>query len=258
VSAPRARVWFLDTSSLLSMAVDKDIEAAVLDETGNDRVVIIDIVQDELTHRAGIPETAALAKTALAGIRPDWPVMDTTRYVTLEDVQSAQEDVADGRNLTDDWQHWAESTIIALARRSATTGLTSKILLNIQDPPQRGLRRPTGRLHRAAHARRQYSLSPPRTRPEQPHDRRSSRCTRRNAPSSRAWPSSDRQRLRRPHRPRTWTRRKALTLRHCTVGWSERVGPGAGSLRILRRVRAVSRAPTCAVAKSDPVLASCG
>jgi len=130
VSAPRARVWFLDTSSLLSMAVDKDIEAAVLDETGNDRVVIIDIVQDELTHRAGIPETAALAKTALAGIRPDWPVMDTTRYVTLEDVQSAQEDVADGRNLTDDWQHWAESTIIALARRSATTGLTSKILLS--------------------------------------------------------------------------------------------------------------------------------
>lgn len=41
--------------------------------------------------------------------------MDTTRYVTLEDVQLAQEDVADGRILTDDWQHWAESTIIAIA-----------------------------------------------------------------------------------------------------------------------------------------------
>lgn len=56
--------------------------------------------------------------------------MDTTRYVTLEDVQLAQEDVADGRILTDDWQHWAESTIIAIARRSATTALTSKILLS--------------------------------------------------------------------------------------------------------------------------------
>lgn len=33
------------------------------------------------------------------------------------------------------------------------------------------------------------------------------------------------------------------------------VGPGVGSLRILRCVRAVPRAPTCAVAKSDPMLA---
>ncbi len=49
------------------------------------------------------------------------------------DVQLAQEDVADGRTLTDDMQHWAESTIIALARRSATAGLTSiKILFSEQ------------------------------------------------------------------------------------------------------------------------------
>lgn len=130
MTGPRARVWFLDTSSLLSMAVDKNIEAAIFDEIGNQHVVIIDIVQDELTRRAGIPETAGLAKIALSGIEPHWSVMDTTRYVTLEDVQLAQEDVADGRILTDDWQHWAESTIIAIARRSATTALTSKILLS--------------------------------------------------------------------------------------------------------------------------------
>ena len=58
MSAPRVTIWFLDTSSLLSMAVDEDIEAAALDEIGADSVVIIDIVQDELTRRAGIPETA--------------------------------------------------------------------------------------------------------------------------------------------------------------------------------------------------------
>ena len=29
MSAPSQRIWFLDTSSLLSMAVDEDIEAAV-------------------------------------------------------------------------------------------------------------------------------------------------------------------------------------------------------------------------------------
>jgi hypothetical protein len=33
------------------MAVDKDIAAAVLDEIGDGHVVIIDIVQDELTRR---------------------------------------------------------------------------------------------------------------------------------------------------------------------------------------------------------------
>jgi len=116
VNAARQRIWFLDTSSLLSLAVDEDIEAAV---------------QDELTRRAGIPETAGLAKIALTCIKPHWSVMDTTRYVSLDDVQQAQEDVADGRTLLDDEQHWAESTIIALVRRSATALLTSiKILLS--------------------------------------------------------------------------------------------------------------------------------
>jgi hypothetical protein len=57
--------------------------------------------------------------------------METQRYVSLEEVQIAQEDVADGRTLTDDMQHWAGSTIIALARRSATAGRTSiKMLLS--------------------------------------------------------------------------------------------------------------------------------
>jgi len=131
VSDSVTRVWFLDTSSLLSMALDEEIEAAVLDEIGGAPVIIIDIVQDELTHRAGIPETAGLAKNALDRLQPHWTVMDTKRYVSLEEVQLVQEDVADGRTLTDDMQHWAESTIIALARRSASAGFTSiKMLLS--------------------------------------------------------------------------------------------------------------------------------
>lgn len=128
-----ATVWFLDTSSLLSMAVDEEIEAAVLDEIGGEHVVIIDVVQDELTHRAGIQETAGLAKNALDRIRPHWTVMDTSRYVSLEEVQLVQEDVADGRTLTDDMQHWAESVIIALARRSASAGFTSVKMLLSED-----------------------------------------------------------------------------------------------------------------------------
>jgi len=131
VSTPGKRIWFLDTSSLLSMALDEKIEAIVLDEIGNDHVMIIDIVQDELTRRAAIPATAGLAKTALDRLQSDWTNMDTAPYVKLEDVRQAQEDVADGRILTDDMQHWAESTIIALARYSAAKGYTSiKMLLS--------------------------------------------------------------------------------------------------------------------------------
>jgi hypothetical protein len=90
---PVKRVWFLDTSSLLSMAVDERIEAAVLDEIGDDPVMIIDIVHDELTRRAGMAATAGLAGTALSRFQPRWTIMATDRYVTLEDVQVAQEDV---------------------------------------------------------------------------------------------------------------------------------------------------------------------
>jgi hypothetical protein len=59
--------------------------------------------------------------------------MDTRRYVSLEEVQLAEEDVADGPTLTDDMQHWAESTIIALARRSASASLTSVKMLLSED-----------------------------------------------------------------------------------------------------------------------------
>ncbi|MGH3277370.1 MAG: hypothetical protein ACRDNZ_23965 [Streptosporangiaceae bacterium] len=128
---PGKRVWFPGTSSLLSMAVHEGIEAAVLDEIGGDPVMIIDIVHDELTRRAAISGTAELAKAALGRFRPHWTVMDTGRFVTLGEVRLAQEDVGDGRTLTGDKQHWAESTIIALARRSAAAGFSSiKILLS--------------------------------------------------------------------------------------------------------------------------------
>lgn len=124
------RLWFLDTASLISMAVDDAITNAVLEQIGTDRVVIIDVVNDELGYRATQKETAQLAKVALANKKPDWHDMNT-EVVALDDVRQAQEDVADGRILTDDYQHWAESTIIALARQSAAAGSTTiKVLLS--------------------------------------------------------------------------------------------------------------------------------
>jgi hypothetical protein len=130
VTGPGRSIWFLDTASLLSMAVDVDIAAAVLAEIGSDVVVIIDVVHEELRHRASISSTAALAQTAMAGIQPHWTLMNTERLVLLEDVQRAQEDVADGRTLIDDEQHWAESTIIALGRRSSASSTSIKLLLS--------------------------------------------------------------------------------------------------------------------------------
>jgi hypothetical protein len=133
VNAPvtgSTRFWFLDTASLLSMAVDDAIAAAVLSEIDDDTVVIIDVVVSELEHRATMTGTAALAKAALASRRPNWVELGTNS-VPLEMVLAAQEDVADGRVLTDDSQHWAESTIIAMGRQSAASDSTSiKVLLS--------------------------------------------------------------------------------------------------------------------------------
>lgn len=125
------RIWLLDTASLLSMAVDEAIAGEVLDELGEDLVVIIDVVTSELQYRQTVAATEALAVRALAGWGRKWVDYDTSRAVTLEDVQRAQDDVADGRPLRDDEEHWAEATIIAMGRRSAATDAMSvKVLLS--------------------------------------------------------------------------------------------------------------------------------
>jgi predicted nucleic acid-binding protein len=129
------RLWFLDTSSLLSMAVDEGIAAVVLEELSNDTVVLIDVVIEELEYRATISSTAALAKRALEARLQSWKTLETTdEYpVALAEVLVAQADVADGRALTDDYQHWAEATIIALGRQSAVAGAASIKVLFSED-----------------------------------------------------------------------------------------------------------------------------
>lgn len=122
------RIWFVDTASLLTMAVDPAIEAEVLAAIGSDTVVIIDIVADELEMRATDPQTAALAATARSRLPAAWQQLATAKYVTLDDIKDVQDSVADGRVLAHDKQHWAESVIIALCVRSRTD--TEKVLLS--------------------------------------------------------------------------------------------------------------------------------
>lgn len=123
-----ARLRFLDTSSRLSLAVGPDIEAAMLAEIGSDPAVVIDVVADEIEWRTTKPTTRTLAKTALARTPGDWIQMDTSGVVDIADIKQAQADVADGRVLSDEQQHWAESVIIALGRgrRSAKIGSLSR------------------------------------------------------------------------------------------------------------------------------------
>jgi hypothetical protein len=120
-------IWFVDTASLLSMAVDPDIRAAVMDEIGTDRVVIVDVVLDELDYRSTRPDTKALARLALHHLPGEWIDLDSSRYVSTDDVGSIQAEVADGRPLLAEGEHLAESTIIALARQSAQSSRYSSI-----------------------------------------------------------------------------------------------------------------------------------
>jgi hypothetical protein len=132
-AAPRPRVWFADTASLLTMAVDEGVCAAVLEHIGAAPVIVIDVVMDELEYRGSQPETATLAATAIATLPASWQIADSSRYVTIEDVFRAQDDVADGRYLKDSYQHWAESTIIAMARAASARGATRVMVLLSED-----------------------------------------------------------------------------------------------------------------------------
>lgn len=105
------------------MAIDPRIDAAVRDEiaaTGG-TMMLIDVVRDELKYRTTQADTAPLARRALATIGPDWSWLSTD-WVNLHDVTPVQDDVADGRALRDDYEHWAESTIILLCRQAHARG----------------------------------------------------------------------------------------------------------------------------------------
>ncbi|MDQ1292600.1 MAG: hypothetical protein QG608_480 [Actinomycetota bacterium] len=95
--ARRTVIWFMDTASLISMAIDPRIEAAVHDEVraNGGKMVLIDIVKEELEHRACQPDTAVPASAALASLGPNWPWL-STEWVDIDAVRTIQLDVADG------------------------------------------------------------------------------------------------------------------------------------------------------------------
>ena len=119
MTTPARRVWFVDTSSLISLAACPDLKPVVQTAVGTDAIALLDVVVAELEHRGRFDGLAAAAQSDLAWLGP--PV-DSGRYVRSEDARQVQLQVADGRALVDEFEHWAESVTIAMLRAALKRG----------------------------------------------------------------------------------------------------------------------------------------
>ena len=115
-------VWFIDTSSLLSMAVHPDVEACVLKAIGVEPVLIVDVAHDELFFRQQEAETSAWATIALSWIDPQrvygWKIVDSMSAVTEREINDVQCEIADRPIEVGSNEHRAEAAVIALAIRA--------------------------------------------------------------------------------------------------------------------------------------------
>ena len=127
------RFWFVDTSSLMSMALSPDLRKIVLSSVGKDPALLLDVVVDELTHREDIDGPMSLAAKALGDLAWLGSPVDTGPYVDNSVVLEIQEQVADGRALKDEYEHWAESVAIAMMRATADRGSTTAMMFLTED-----------------------------------------------------------------------------------------------------------------------------
>ncbi|MEU3432089.1 hypothetical protein [Streptomyces sp. NPDC006863] len=122
VPAPaKPQLWFVDTSSVLSLATDDGLRAAIQREVGTQRHVVLDVVFDELERLAsqGRPAEKTLAAAALGQLGWLGEPVDTSTFVDPERVAEIQDVLRSGRVLKHPGEHWAESVIMAMAERLA-------------------------------------------------------------------------------------------------------------------------------------------
>lgn len=112
-------LWFVDTSSLLSLAADDELREAVQGKLSSQRHVLLDVVVDELERlaRQGRPAVQCLAATALGQLNWLGEPVDTNALATGERVAQIQDILRSGRALQHPSEHWAESVIMAMAER---------------------------------------------------------------------------------------------------------------------------------------------
>jgi predicted nucleic acid-binding protein len=115
-------VWFVDTSSLISLAVDEDLRAVVTAELRPQRCVLLDVVLDELRSVAlGRGPAKMLAQRALDQIIWLGAAASTDDLVNLEGVEEIQDSIRGMRSLQHSREHWAEAVAIHIGSRLART-----------------------------------------------------------------------------------------------------------------------------------------
>ncbi|WP_327074088.1 hypothetical protein OG196_26030 [Kitasatospora purpeofusca] len=111
-------LWFIDTSSLVTLAADDALRAAIERELGHQRRVLLDVVVDELEFlAAGNGDARGLAAAALEQLAWLGEPVDTADLTDSQQVLAIQEVVRGGRPLKHEREHWAESMIMNMSER---------------------------------------------------------------------------------------------------------------------------------------------
>ncbi len=111
-------VWFLDTSALLSMAVDEALRLTVQRKLSPERCVLWDVVEDELTFLAKSTDTVrTLARAALGQLGWLGEAVAVEGKADPDRALDIQETIRATRPLRHPYEHWAESVMIEIATR---------------------------------------------------------------------------------------------------------------------------------------------
>ncbi|MCW2807666.1 MAG: hypothetical protein JWQ93_1621 [Marmoricola sp.] len=117
----------------MSMALSPDIKQVVQDSIGQDPVILLDVVVDELEHRKRMDGATSLAAVALRDLAWLGTPANTDRATNVDDVLEIQAQIADVRVLRDEFEHWAESVTIAMIRAAANRGSTREMRFLTED-----------------------------------------------------------------------------------------------------------------------------
>jgi hypothetical protein len=119
ISHVKPPVWFPDTSALVTLAIHQPLHDAVVTALSGSRRVLIKAVVAELEGLAnGALPTATWAKRALGQLEWLGEPVRVDDPVGTELAQEFQEQVAAGRPLKHDLEHYGEAAIVALASRA--------------------------------------------------------------------------------------------------------------------------------------------
>ena len=118
---PKPVVWFLDTSALVTLAVHQPLQDAVVTALSKSRRVLVKAVVAELEGLAqGTSPTAGWARQALKQLEWLGEPVRVDDPVGTELALRFQEQIAAGRPLKHDLEHYGEAAIVALASRART------------------------------------------------------------------------------------------------------------------------------------------